>query len=228
MNRLTRITSILIRLQSKQVITSAELARIFDVSIRTVYRDIRTLEEAGVPIISENGIGYSLVEGYNLPPISLTMEEANALVISEKFIKNQGDQSLQKDYDSMLAKIKAVLKRNEKESADALDAKVSTMVKGKVHESNWLSVVQKSLYEGRVLSIQYFAASAQAITQRDIEPLAIYFTNNAWILVAFCRLREAMREFRLDRIQKLEAKAEHFQIPPTFTLEQYFRTISES
>ena len=87
MNRLTRITAILTQLQSKRVVTAREIAERFDISLRTVYRDIKTLQDSGVPIGSENGVGYFIVDGFRLPPISLTEEEANSLIILETFIK---------------------------------------------------------------------------------------------------------------------------------------------
>ena len=80
MTRLTRLTSILLHLQSKRVVTAQELAVRFDITLRTIYRDIRALEEAGVPIIGEVGKGYSLVEGYRLPPVMFTEQEINALL----------------------------------------------------------------------------------------------------------------------------------------------------
>lgn len=105
MDRLTRLTSILIQLQSKKIIVAKEIADRFEISLRTVYRDIKTLQDAGVPIGSENGKGYFLVSGYHLPPIMLNEKEVNTLVTAEKLIQNQGDKSLQDDFSSLLYKI---------------------------------------------------------------------------------------------------------------------------
>jgi predicted DNA-binding transcriptional regulator YafY len=79
-NRFDRIVAILIQLQSKKIVKAQELSKRFDVSLRTIYRDIRTLEVAGVPIYSEAGVGYSLVEGYRLPPVMFTREEAESFI----------------------------------------------------------------------------------------------------------------------------------------------------
>ncbi|WP_298503499.1 HTH domain-containing protein [uncultured Maribacter sp.] len=125
MNRLTRLTSILIQLQSKKVIVAKDIAERFEISLRTVYRDIKTLQDAGIPIGSENGIGYFLVEGFSLPPIMITEEEANALIISEKLIENQGDSSLRKDFSSLLFKIKAALRTLQKENIELLEKRIS-------------------------------------------------------------------------------------------------------
>lgn len=80
MNRINRVTSILIQLQSKKIIPAKEIAQRFNISLRTVYRDIRTLEEAGIPIGSEAGKGYFLVEGFLLPPVMFTAAEVGALI----------------------------------------------------------------------------------------------------------------------------------------------------
>ena len=85
--RLTRLTSILTQLQSKRLVTATKLAGKFGVSVRTIYRDIRALESAGIPIITEEGKGFSLMDGYRLPPIMLTETEANALITAELFIQ---------------------------------------------------------------------------------------------------------------------------------------------
>ena len=92
MNRFDRITAILIQLQSKKVVRAQDLADRFDISLRTVYRDIRTLEEAGVPLYGEAGVGYSIVDGYRLPPVMFTQEEAMAFITAEKLMEKFTDQ----------------------------------------------------------------------------------------------------------------------------------------
>lgn len=99
MNRINRVTSILIQLQSKKIIPAKEIAQRFNISLRTVYRDIRTLEEAGIPIGSEAGKGYFLVEGFLLPPVMFTAAEVGALITAGKFLNCHGDESFIKDFD---------------------------------------------------------------------------------------------------------------------------------
>lgn len=106
MNRINRVTSILIQLQSKKIIPAKEIAQRFNISLRTVYRDIRTLEEAGIPIGSEAGKGYFLVEGFLLPPVMFTAAEVGALITAGKFLNCHGDESFIKDFDSAMYKIK--------------------------------------------------------------------------------------------------------------------------
>ncbi|MDC7996346.1 helix-turn-helix transcriptional regulator [Altibacter sp. HG106] len=227
MNRLTRITAILIQLQSKKIVTAKEIAERFEISLRTVYRDIKTLQDAGIPIGSENGVGYFIVNGYSLPPIMITEEEANALIISEKLILNQGDTSLIKDFNSLLLKIKSTLKNFEKENISKLENRIEPSTKIDKNKSNWLSKIQKSITNANVIQIEYFSIYKEESTKRNIEPLAIYFTENAWVLVAFCRLRNEEREFRLDRILKLTITSETFEYQQSFTLKQYLEKFTE-
>lgn len=224
MNRLTRITSILIQLQSKKIVTAKEIAERFEISLRTVYRDIKTLQEAGVPISSENGVGYFIVEGYHLPPVSVTEEEANALIISEHFIQKQGDISLAKNFDSLLFKIKSILKNFQKEHIEFLENRIEHFVKGEIYESHWLSTIQKAISNKNILTITYLSIYKKEYTTRKIEPLAVYFTNNAWIVIAYCQLRKELREFRLDRISKLLNMDTAFQNHLDFSLKKYFES----
>ena len=224
MNRLDRITATLIHLQSKRLVIAKEMAERFEVSLRTVYRDIKTLQEAGVPIGSENGVGYYLVDGYNLPPLMITEEEANALVLSEKLLEKLGDKSLKKDFESLLIKVKSILRNAEKDKVEKLESRIGFSSAPQIHESSWLSVIQKSITNTTVLQITYTSIAKNEITERQIEPLAIYFTGKSWVLVAFCRMRNSMREFRLDHILKAIPLSERFQYKMPFSINDYFRS----
>lgn len=224
MNRLTRITDILIQLQSKRIVTAKEISERFEISLRTVYRDIKTLQDAGVPIGSENGIGYFIVDGYRLPPISLTEEEANALIVSENFIHKQGDKSLTKNFNSLLIKIKATLKNFQKENIELLASRTFNFDSGEIIESNWLSEIQKSISNKIIIELNYNSLYKKELTIRKIEPLAVYFINNSWIVIAFCQLRKELREFRLDRISKLVSTNESFKTDIDFNIQNYFES----
>jgi len=125
LNRINRVTSILIQLQSKKIIPAKEIAQRFNISLRTVYRDIRTLEEAGIPIGSEAGKGYFLVEGFLLPPVMFTAAEVGALITAGKFLNCHGDESFIKDFDSAMYKIKSILKHGEKNYAQELENSIN-------------------------------------------------------------------------------------------------------
>ncbi len=225
MNRLTRISSILIQLQSKKVITAREIADRFDISLRTVYRDIKTLEDAGVPIGSQNGTGYFIVDGYSLPPIMITEEEANALIVCEKLIAKQGDTSLKTDFNSVLIKIKAVLADFEKENIEILEKRIDRSQHSDIVKSNSLPLVQKAITNSFVLDIKYHSIYKDEEIQREIEPLGVYFTDKVWVVIAHCRLRDSLREFRLDRIVTIKNTAQTFDYEADFDLVSYFKNV---
>jgi predicted DNA-binding transcriptional regulator YafY len=102
-SRLSRITAILTQLQTKRMITAPTLAEKYSVSVRTIYRDIRSLEQSGVPIVTEEGKGYSLMEGYRLPPVHFTESEANALITAEQLVLKNNDASLIEHYPVLLS-----------------------------------------------------------------------------------------------------------------------------
>lgn len=112
--RISRLTTILTQLQSKRLITATELAQKHNVSVRTIYRDIRTLEKSGIPIITEEGKGYSIMEGFHLPPVVFSEDEANALITLEQLANKSRDQSFVSNIASALEKIKPILRYTQK------------------------------------------------------------------------------------------------------------------
>src|SRR5882762_2366702 len=115
MNRIDRISAILIQLQSRRVTKAQDIADRFAISLRTVYRDVKALEEAGIPIIGEAGVGYSIMDGYRLPPVMFTQEEAIAFLTAEKFVEKLTDASTTEHHKSAMYKVRAILKTTEKD-----------------------------------------------------------------------------------------------------------------
>lgn len=206
MNRIERISAILIQLQSKKVVKGQEIADRFGISLRTAYRDIRALEISGVPITSEAGIGYSLVDGYRLPPISFTQEEARAFLTAEKLVDKFTDTRTTKDYQSALYKIKSVLKAADKEHLEDLDATIQVVkhfdIPSSENSLDHLPNVLKSIASKKVLNLSYFANHNQEITERTVEPIGVFMMGNHWYLIAYCLLRKDYRNFRVDRIKE--------------------------
>ena len=219
--RLSRLTAILTQLQTKRLLTSTTLAEKFGVSVRTIYRDIRALEQAGVPILTEDGKGYSLMEGYKIPPVMFTESQANALILAEQLVLKNKDTSFIKDYIEAIDKIKAVLKQSEKDKANLLaDRTRFEQNINRERNSNNLSQFQNALTNFFVTKIEYINEDNKT-SNRQIEPFALISTKENWLLVAWCRLRKGFRYFRLDRIKKVEILTEKFT-PHKLTLQEYF------
>ena len=219
--RLSRLTAIITQLQSKRIVTATYLAERHNVSVRTIYRDIRTLEKSGIPIITEEGKGYSIMEGYHLPPVLFTEDEANALITVEQLASKNKDQSLSENVSSAIEKIKAILRYSQKGNADLLADRI--YFGGNNNEersSDNLMQIQSAIIHFKFLKIEYHS-SENKTTTRNIEPFAIYSINGNFLLIAFCRLRNDFRAFRIDYIVKLTPLNETFT-PHELTLKEYF------
>lgn len=220
--RLTRLTGILTQLQTKRLITSTSLAEKFKVSVRTIYRDIKTLEMAGVPILAENGRGYYLMEGYRIPPIMFSENESNALITVEQLVLKNKDTSLIKEYVEAINKVKAVLLYSTKQKVELLSKRIAiSPALSETSTSNSLSLIQKALTDFIVLNITYHSEYKNEKTERTIEPFALYYSlKESWALIAFCRVRKNYRMFRLDRILKIKQTELYFK-PHKMTLQEY-------
>ncbi|MFN8231166.1 YafY family protein [Flavobacterium filum] len=218
--RLSRLTAILTQLQTKRLLTATALAAKFSVSVRTIYRDIRALEQAGVPIITEDGKGYTLMEGYRVPPVMFTEAQANALITAEQLVLKNKDTSFIKEYSEAVEKIKSVLKYSIQDKANLLSERTRFDQNiNRERNSNNLSELQFALTNFRLTKIEY-TNEQNKTTTRHIEPFALLSTEN-WLLVAYCCLRKEFRFFRLDRIKKLEVLTDKFE-PHGMTLQEYF------
>jgi len=211
--RFDRIVAILIQLQSKKIIKAQELADRFEVSLRTIYRDIRALEASGVPIFSEAGIGYSLMDGYRLPPVMFTREEASSFIAAEKLMQKFTDQELGKHYASATFKLKAVLKTADKDWVNTIESNVLMQPADKLFNEkvpNVLGLLFKSVAEKTQVILSYQTLEADEPTPRTIEPVGIFHDNNNWYTYAFCHLREDYRQFRADRIYDIRPTEKPF------------------
>lgn len=220
--RLSRLAAILTQLQAKRILTSTSLAKKFNVSIRTIYRDMRALEQAGVPVITEDGKGYALMEGYRIPPVMFTESEANALITVEQLVLKNTDSSLIREYTEAITKIKSVLGYSTKDKVELLSKRIAVSPAiPKAGKSNSLAVIQNALTTFHVLSISYESEHKQEKTERHIEPFALYYNlQESWTLIAYCRLRKDYRMFRLDRILRIEPLKLLFK-PHKLTLKDY-------
>ena len=208
MNRIDRISAILIQLQSRRVVKAQSIAERFDVSLRTVYRDIRTLEEAGVPIIGEAGMGYSLADGYRLPPIAFTIEEATAFITAEKLVETLTDEVNGSNYKSAMYKVRAVLRNADKDYLAGMDSRIEVIkAKRPPHmqtDLNPLQLILKAIALKKVISLKYFSYYRQQHSQRCVEPVGVFYLDNYWHLIAWCKVKCDYRDFRFDRMLNVQ------------------------
>jgi len=215
MNKFDRVVTILMLLQTKKIVKAKELADRFEVSLRTIYRDLRTLENAGVPIHAEAGIGYSLVDGYNLPPVMFTEDEATYFLIAEKLVSKLADKGTSRQFSAAVSKIKTVLRAAEKEKINNLEKHVlisTASVSFSEDRNHLIPSIYRSIDTNTVLDIVYEAKYNEELTQRKIEPVGIHYYANSWHLIAYCQLRKAYRDFRIDRIREMNETADQFSI----------------
>lgn len=213
--RFDRIVAILIQLQSKKIVKAQELADRFDCSLRTIYRDIRTLEASGVPIYSEAGVGYALMEGYRLPPVMFTREEVSSFIAAEKLMQKFTDPSLGTHYASAMFKLKSVLRSTDKDYLSNIESRVVMQTAEPMfndNSPNTLAVLFEGIAEKKQILLTYKTFDKDETTQRNLEPVGVFHDNNNWYFLGYCHLRKDYRQFRTDRIQEIKKTEFDFTI----------------
>jgi len=232
MNRIDRLTAILIQLQTKRIVKAEEISDRFEISLRTVYRDVKALMEAGVPIGSEAGKGYFIVDGFHLPPVMFTQDEASAMLMAAKLVERMTDKSVQKTFEAALMKIKAVLHDTEKEHLENLQSyiKVFNSPPGKPEEypNDFITGIQHAAVSKEVLHLKYYSNNQGELTTREVEPIGLFYYSFAWHLIAWCRLRNGYRDFRTDRIKEMKNTGAKFDARNLLTLQEYLASIREA
>ncbi|TSE13117.1 YafY family transcriptional regulator [Mesorhizobium intechi] len=186
----------------RRPVSGQVLADQLGVSIRTLYRDIATLQGQGAPIEGEAGLGYVLKPGFLLPPLMFTDEEIEAIVLGSRWVAKQPDLRLSAAAANALAKIAAVLPDDLREDLDA-----STLLVGPpmtAIEGIDLGIVRQAIRHERKLGFLYRDAGGAA-SQRVVWPFALGFFDKVRVVVAWCEMRQDFRHFRTDRISALDA-----------------------
>jgi len=226
MNKFDRVISTLVLLQTKRIIKASTISERFDISLRTVYRDISTLKNAGIPIIGDPGIGYSIMDGYRLPPIMFNEGEAAAMLTAEKFIGKITDQETQAYYSNAMMKVKAILRSAEKQSLDILDDSIAITNNQPSQNKAYLQDLLKSIAAKHILRIEYQKADGTN-SDRKLEPIGCYYQYNNWYLLAFCQLKQDYRTFKVNRILSLKVLEQQFD-SKHINLKDYIDQQSES
>jgi predicted DNA-binding transcriptional regulator YafY len=227
MNKTERLQAILTALQSKRIVRAEDLAERFEVSIRTIYRDIRSLEEAGIPIGAEAGIGYFITEGYYVPPVMFTQEEAMALLVAGKFISQRTDKKVNKAFESAVTKIKSVLDNQKKEQWEDLDNQILLNPFGESENERelFLESFKKALAGSFLVEVDYRTPDSETTTRRRLEPVGLTYYYQRWHLIAWCQLREAYRDFRLDRMEAVHVLSTRYKKNRHPSLKEYLNSM---
>ena len=216
MNRVDRLFAILLLLQRKRHVRALDLARVFEVSERTIYRDMEALSESGVPVLGTPGEGYELMQGYFLPPLLFTAAEANALFLGARMMISFTKGKVSTDAEQALNKIAIILPesmRNEMQRLSEIIGFYPFGARFDLYETH-LATFQQAIRERRLVHMRYHSYSQDETTERDFEPGRLYYMNGQWYVDGYCRLRQDWRGFRLNRIETLCLLPDHFELRP--------------
>lgn len=228
MNRIDRLFGILTMLQSRKFIPAEKIADKFDISIRTVYRDIRALVEQGIPVSFESQRGYFIVQGYFLPPVSFTTEEASAFLLMERMVRGFADRSILKHYTTAMNKVKAVLGTKQKEDLEHLDNNTALqMPECFINDFEHLSMLQHAVSTKTVLEIGY-KNKGEEISKRKIEPIGLVFYAFSWHVICWCTLRNDYRDFKVSRILQIRNLQTPFSNTGLISLNDYMKQLPVS
>lgn len=223
MSRAQRLLQLLqILRRHRRPVSGRRLAEELGVSLRTLYRDIATLQQQGADIAGEAGVGYVLRPGFALPPLMFDAEELEALTLGLRWVMRRTDPALAGAARDGLAKIAAVLPPAVRHQLDSVTLLVGPGEELPATARPWLPLLRKSIRDGAVLRLHYRDAAGQA-SERRVWPFALGYFEQVRILVAWCERRQALRHFRVDRIEDCQALAERYPLPRQQLLRQWRR-----
>lgn len=225
MNRIDRLLGMVTLLQSRKYVTAEKISDKFNISIRTVYRDIKALCEQGIPVSFEPNRGYFIVQGFFIPPVSFSTEEANALLLMETLVQGFADKSIRIHYSSALNKIKSVLRTPQKEGLESLHENIRLQVPTCFnYDFEYLSVLQKCISAKSIIELEY-RNTKNEISSRMTEPIGLVFYALSWHLIAWCHMRNDYRDFKLPRILKIKETGQSFRKHNHIPLNDYLKLL---
>ena len=221
MRRAERLFQIVQLIRGRRLSTARFLAERLEVSERTVYRDVADLMAQGVPIEGEAGVGYRMNAGFDLPPLMFTRGEAQALVAAVRLARSRLDLGLASQSDSALSKILAVLPPGERAAAESL-AVYAPPVGPDERTRARLQSLRTAAESRRKVQLDYLDLKERR-SERTVRPLGCFYWSEVWTLAAWCETRGDFRNFRVDRIERLDLLDERFRDEPGRTLADLFR-----
>lgn len=221
MNKTDRLFAIILELQARGQVRAEDLASAFEVNKRTIYRDVQALCEMGVPVVAVPGQGYSLMEGYFLPPLRFTTDEATMLSLGSEFVAQHFDTQYRAAALSATRKLDAVLPNALRDQVKYLrdNIKFVSDRAPSPEQASVLAQIRRALIERKTIRFDYharFGDEARSLPRRTVNPYGIANVDTIWFLVGFDHGRKDLRHFRLDRVSKLELLPATFERPQTF------------
>ncbi len=209
MRRADRLFDIIQALRAaRRPLTAADLAAQLEVTVRTIYRDIATLQARRVPVEGAAGLGYILRDGFDLPPLMFTPDELEAIVVGARLIRRTGDPGLQAAASSVLSKVTVALPAHLREHLDLPPVYVSPYG-AQTPSAVDLGEIRQAIRDRRKLLLDYMDGDGTR-TQRVIWPIAIAYFVEVTLICGWCELRQDHRNFRADRITHLRSLPETF------------------
>jgi predicted DNA-binding transcriptional regulator YafY len=226
MNRTDRLLAIVLESQARGRRRAEDLAKTFETSKRTIYRDIQALGEAGVPLIAIPGHGYSLMKGYFLPPLSFSTEEATMLLLGSEFMAQNFDAQYRQAAQSAGRKIAGVLPEKLQDEVQYLQNSIYFIGRGvrqSGSEMEMLRLLRRAIIDRNRVRFCYhtrYTASGQREQQtREADPYGLIYAGDSWLITAYCHLRKDIRNFRIDRMENLELLPDTFNRPPDYKVQ---------
>ncbi len=225
-NTATRLIHLIMLLQQHSNQKAADLASELGVSVRTLHRYFGMLDEMGIPVYSERGPygGFSLVRGYKMPPLVLTPDEAVAVSLGTGMVEELWGELYRESARAALAKLEHLLPDEQKgEVAWARRTLIATgMHRGNLEAlTPRLEALRRAVRERHRVHMHYRSGSSPHPTHRALDPYALIHRWGWWYVIGFCHLRQAVRSFRVDRIESLQASDQVFQNPLDFDIQAY-------
>jgi predicted DNA-binding transcriptional regulator YafY len=222
-NRMDRLLAIVLELQRKRRLRAEDLAATFEVSVRTIYRDVQALLEIGIPITSMTGNGYELAEGYFLPPLRFSVDEAFMLILGSDFMAQNFDAQYRLAAQSAQQKIETILSEKLRADIKYLQESIGFMNADPQQDLaglQYLPLLRRAIIEKRMVHLHYRKRLGvnfeNAESAREVAPYGLKRHGEAWYLIAFCHLSAEVRNFRLSRIQQVALLSKTFTRPSTF------------
>jgi predicted DNA-binding transcriptional regulator YafY len=229
MRRADRLFQLIQLIRGRRLSTAAYLAERLTVTPRTIYRDVADLQHQGVPIEGEAGVGYRLGSGFDLPPLMFTQDEATALVAAVRVAQVGLDAGLAAGAEAALSKILSVLPTATRAAAEsqALYAPLNAVTGLGALTRQRLADLRQAVQAQRKVRITYQDPQNKT-SQRTLRPLGCFYWGKVWTLTAWCETRGDFRNFRMDRIERIEMQGAGFKQEAGKTLADFLRTLGSA